>query len=429
MRIQSADLNQGPHVKKQSTPEGEVMNNTVKKKQPELNGLNYTKDCLQEYYVISADAHVNEPFDMFASRVDKKFKDRMPHIEVDDKGRKWLRIEGLRPSRIREAPKEEGVTAEEFRSQHQQESAGRPHLDATKGAMFQQQGGFDEERNLDMNYDGIDVDIVFPNKGLANWQSPDSVLNVEMCRVWNDWAYDTFNDNPRSYPAACIAPADIDAAVKEIERSAARGFHFAMMPPLLKEGGYNEAKYDRIWAALCDANIPVVFHAGTGKEPRTATGNGGAIINYVVHAMNTVVQPVVELCASGVFDRYPKLKFSTIEAGAGWLPYTLQAMDFGSEAFAFWVSPNLKYKPSEYFRMHGHASFEIDDVAIASREAIGTQCLMWGNDYPHIEGCWPYSAEQVDKWTRMGVTEAEKRDILGMNAARLFNIPVPEQFV
>ena len=73
--------------------------------------MNYTKDCLQEYYVISADAHVNEPFDMFASRVDKKFKDRMPHIEVDDKGRKWLRIEGLRPSRIREAPKEEGVTA------------------------------------------------------------------------------------------------------------------------------------------------------------------------------------------------------------------------------------------------------------------------------------------------------------------------------
>ena len=104
-------------------------------------------------------------------------------------------------------------------------------------------------------------------------------------------------------------------------------------------------------------------------------------------------------------------------------------MDFGAEAFAFWVSPNLKYKPSEYFRMHGHASFEIDDVAIASREAIGTQCLMWGNDYPHIEGCWPYSSQQVDKWTKMGVTEAEKRDILGMNAARLFNLPVPEQFL
>jgi predicted TIM-barrel fold metal-dependent hydrolase len=202
-----------------------------------------------------------------------------------------------------------------------------------------------------------------------------------------------------------------------------------MMPPLLKKGGYNEAQYDRIWAALCDANLPVVFHAGTGKEPRTATGHGGAIINYVVHAMNTVVQPVVELCSSGVFDRYPKLKFSTIEAGAGWLPYTLQAMDFGCEAFAFWVSPTLKYKPSEYFQMHGHASFEIDDVAIASRERIGTQCLMWGNDYPHIEGCWPYSAEQVDKWTKMGVTEAEKRDILGLNASRLFNIPVPARFL
>ena len=105
MKTLTSELDQGPHVNKQSTPEGEVMNNAVKKMQPELNGLNYTKDCLQDYYVISADAHVNEPFDMFASRVDKKFKDRMPHIEVDNEGRKWLRIEGLRPSRIREAPK------------------------------------------------------------------------------------------------------------------------------------------------------------------------------------------------------------------------------------------------------------------------------------------------------------------------------------
>lgn len=390
--------------------------------------LPYQKKCLQDYFVISADAHVNEPHDMFASRVKEKFKDRVPHIEVDDKNRKWLKIEGLRPSMIREAPRDEGVSASEFRKENTVAEGGRPQLDRTKGAMFQQQGGVDQDRYLDMDYDGIDAEVIFPNKGLANWQSPDPELNVEMCRVWNDWAHEVFGGHSRSFPAACIPPADIDEAVKEIERSAKRGFHSVMMPPLLKNGGYNEAKYDRIWAALCDANMPVLFHAGTGKEPRTATGHGGAIINYVVHAMSTVLQPFVELCASGAFDRFPKLRFATIEAGAGWIPYNLQAMDFGGDAFSFWVSPKLKCKPSEYFKMHGHASFEVDDVAIQMRDQIGIESMLWGNDYPHIEGCWPHSNDIISSWERFSVSESERRKMIGLNAARLFNIEVPDRF-
>ena len=390
--------------------------------------VDYEKERMKDYFVVSADAHVNEPVDMFVTRVDKRFRDRMPHMEIDEKGRKWLTIEGLRPSLIREAPKEEAISSADFRDKNQDGTRGRPHLDRTKGAMFQKQGGFDKDRYLDLNYDGVDAEVVFPNKGLANWQSPDPALNVEMCRVWNDWAFEVFGGHRRSYPAACIPPADIDAAVKEIERSAKRGFRSAMLPPLLKKGGYNDPQYDRIWAALSEAGMPVIFHAGTGKEPRTASGPGGAVINYVVHAMNTVLQPVVELCSSGVFDRYPKLKFATIEAGAGWLPYNLDAMDFGHEAFSWWVSPKLKYKPSEYYHKHGHSSFEVDRTAIELRDKIGINSLMWGNDYPHIEGCWPYSEEQINSWSVTGLTEEEKRDIIGLNAARLFNIPVPERF-
>ncbi|MDB6160495.1 MAG: hypothetical protein JWO04_4201 [Gammaproteobacteria bacterium] len=384
------------------------------------------KAVLQDFFVVSADSHVNEPIDVWSARVDKRFHERLPRITVDDQGRKWFVAEGIRPSRIREAPRDESVSVEEFIDKAAA-SGERPTLDRTKGAMFQRQGGYTEDRYRDMDYDGVDAEIIFPNKGLVNWQSPDPELNVVMCRAWTDWAEETFHGHSRSFPAACIAPADIPAAVKEIERVAGLGFKFVMMPPLVRGTGYNMPEFDPVWAALSNTGLPVTFHAGTGKEPRTATGNGGAILNYVVHAMNTVLEPTVQLCASGVFDRYPKLQFATIEAGTGWVPYTLWAMDHGHDCHGFWVSPKLKYKPSEYFRMHGHASFETDPVGIQLIDWMGAETFLWGNDYPHIEGSWPNSEAAIKSWAK-ALSPEQIHKILGLNSAKLFNIPVPERY-
>jgi predicted TIM-barrel fold metal-dependent hydrolase len=401
----------------------EVQERKVSLKAPDGKPM---KKALSDFFVVSADCHVNEPTDVWSARMDKCFHERLPGIKVDEQGRKWFVAEGIRPSRIREAPRDESVSVDEFISKADI-SGERPMLDRTRGAMFQKQGGYDENRYRDMDYDGIDAEIIFPNKGLVNWQSPDPKLNVQMCRAWTDWAHETFGGHSRSFPGACIAPADIPAAVDEIQRVAGLGFKFVMMPPLVKGTGYNLPEFDPIWAALSETNLPVTFHAGTGKDPRTATGNGGAILNFVVHAMNTVLEPTVQLCASGVFDRYPKLKFATIEAGTGWIPYTLWAMDHGVESHGFWVSPKLKYKPSEYFRMHGHASFETDPIGIDLMDRMGIETFLWGNDYPHIEGSWPNSEAAIKIWASK-LTRKQTAQIIGLNAARLFNIPVPERF-
>jgi predicted TIM-barrel fold metal-dependent hydrolase len=385
------------------------------------------KASLKDYFVVSADSHVNEPNDLWATRIDRRFKDRVPRVEVDAQGRKWFTIEGFRPSRIREAPRDQEVSVEAFRSENDTNDA-RPQLDRTKGAMFQQRGAPPgADRSADMDYDGIDAEIVFPNKGLTCWSSPDPEHNTAMCRVWNDWAHEAFAGQTRSYPVAAIAPADLASAVAEVQRVATLGFHAVMMPPLLRGKGYNMPDFDPLWAALCDARLPVCFHAGSGKDPRTAAGDGGAIINYVVHAMNTVLEPVVQLCSSGVLERFPTLYFATIEAGAGWVPYALWGMDQGFDKHAFWVAPKLKMKPSEYFRRNGHASFQEDPIGVQLVEEMGIGTMLWGNDYPHLEGSWPYSGEVTDRMFA-GLKRSDRAAILGLNAARLFNIDVPEKF-
>jgi len=95
------------------------------------------------------------------------------------------------------------------------------------------------------------------------------------------------------------------------------------------------------------------------------------------------------------------------------------------DTITFWVRPKLGRLPSEYFRAHGFASFQEDPPGLDLAERYGlTDCLVWGNDYPHHEGTWPHSAEAIER-TMGGLTDGQRARVLGLNAARLFKYDVP----
>ena len=57
-------------------------------------------------------------------------------------------------------------------------------------------------RLADHDRDGIDVELIFPNKGLAMWATPDPQFAMAQCRVWNDWAWEQFGKHQdRMIPA------------------------------------------------------------------------------------------------------------------------------------------------------------------------------------------------------------------------------------
>jgi predicted TIM-barrel fold metal-dependent hydrolase len=66
-------------------------------------------------------------------------------------------------------------------------------------------------------------------------------------------------------------------------------------------------------------------------------------------------------------------------------------------------------------------------VGIELIRHIGVENMLWGNDYPHIEGCWPNSDKVIDAWGSK-VSVKDKTKLMGLNAARIFNIPVPLQY-
>jgi predicted TIM-barrel fold metal-dependent hydrolase len=188
---------------------------------------------------------------------------------------------------------------------------------------------------------------------------------------------------------------------------------------------YNSPTFDPLWALLQDTDLTIAFHVSTGRDPRAAGGNGGAVINYVCHSMGTTVEPMSQLIASGVLERFPQLRVVSVEAGIGWLPWFLEAMDYAYRAHHFWVRPVIPEPPSFYFRRNCAASFQEDHAGLRMVEELDlVDNVLWANDYPHHEGSWPHSAEAIER--EMGHLSDESRaKILGLNAARFFKIPVP----
>ena len=367
-----------------------------------------------KYFMVSADCHANEPAGWLAERIDEEFRDRVPRIETDADGVQWVITEGYRPQRVASARK----TEDRMQAEDRRRSAS---------------GRDPEDRIADHRLDGVDVEVIFPNKGLTNWATPDPVFAAAMCRAWNRYALDTYGDHfDVMLPMACLSPGAKDETLAEIEWAAEHGFRGTTLPCKPYWGAhdadkpnYNLPELDWLWAAHVDHDLATTFHVSTGRDPRAARGDGGAVINYVTHSLSPTMEPVANLCASGVLDRFPGLRFATIEAGIGWVPWALEAMDEAYRKHHMWVLPRLDLLPSEYFRRQGFASFQEDLTGLLTAEELDlTGNYLWANDYPHHEGSWPHSAEAIER--QMGhLSDDSRARILGLNAARLFRLDVP----
>ena len=294
-----------------------------------------------------------------------------------------------------------------------------------------------ERRVRDQDRDGVDAEVIFPNgPALLMWAGGNPEFSMAQARVWNDWSLEFAAPHKhRCYPACAVPTADIDAAIAEVKRIAKLGGKVLTLPSRPVWGpddvsniNYNLPVSDPFWACVVDHDLPVTFHVASGKDPRAARGNGGAISNYVVHALAPTVEPIVSMCGSGVFERFPGLRaVATIEADAGWVPWMLEKMDEAYLKHHFWVRPKLQGVPSDYYRSNCFASFGEDRAAVELCQSFGLEDnLMWANDYPHHEGSWPYSAEAIERLYG-DMSETNRAKLLGLNAAR-FGFDIPEKY-
>jgi len=284
-----------------------------------------------------------------------------------------------------------------------------------------------ETRVNDLEADGVVAEVIFPN-GIPftplRGGEVGREARLEGTRAYNRWLSDFCQQAPgRRGGIAVLDLHDIDAAVTEIRSAREAGlFAGVLLPPagepVARAPHYNHPRYEPIWTVCEELGMPVNLHGGASPDYGEFPGSLGAFLTEVTFWAH---RPFWFMLWGGVLERHPGLRLMVSEQTVDWIPSTLEFMDYLYKGPLFaQVRRELSLKPSDYFARQcwAGASF-MTRLECEMREGIGVDRIMFGTDYPHVEGTWPNTAARL-RHTFGGLPEAEVAAMLGGNAAEAY---------
>jgi predicted TIM-barrel fold metal-dependent hydrolase len=381
------------------------------------------------YILISSDCHAGAPPSVYRDYLEARYRDSYDA---------WLDRMGIR----RATPQEEvsslservgGLELDPFGVSIRQSFSSAARV--SQGAV---QGTWDPAvRTRELDAAGVAGEVIFPDGQRRNGypfasgdvNSIPVELRVAGIHAHNRWLADLCSVNPgRHAGIALVDLTDIDQAIQDTRQAREVGlFGGVLLPPLwitLREPTdfWHHPRFEPFWATCEALDMPVNVHVG---------GGGGAIYGDSpsarwINSMETfwaTSRPVSLFLWSGILERHPDLKLVITEAGGSWVPGMLAAMEYlydnrNPEA----ARANLPRRPSEYWHRQCFigASPPADRFELTHRDEIGIGNLMWGNDYPHVEGTW--SEDNLEGVSSLieGISDEDAAAFLGQTAIQVY---------
>jgi predicted TIM-barrel fold metal-dependent hydrolase len=373
--------------------------------------------------LITSDCHIAPPHSL-VEQLPKKYREHFPRLERRDDGT-YLKIpanpELMMGMRLPPEMKLDDTPSSLARA-------------AVGNVCEESSPSFDAAEQLaDLERDGVYGAVLIGRISIRDNLPPD--VDAAYCEIVNDWIADTWKDHlDRVAPGIYLPYRDVALSVKELERCAAMGMRPALLPDGIWDAPYFLPEWEPLWEAANALKMPLTLHVGGMRSaPRVSpppSFSGTAVVGWYNQCCG-MGETLGWLVFSGVLQRYPDLHFIMTEGYAAWLAFAMQFFDHHTVDSRYasvserWPGPRatLDAPPSYYLKRQAHATFMWDPMAIANRHLTGLDCLLWGNDYPHIEGSFPWSQEWVDKQFA-GVPEDEIDQMVRGNTARIFNIDI-----
>jgi uncharacterized protein len=354
---------------------------------------------LADIRVVDTDTHVSEPADLWTSRVSRRYVDQVPTVGVHP-------ISGIRHWRIGNTwLAATGYFAAAGAPEYPPASYYRELEDADPGSWDP------GERVKRMDEYGIFAEVLYPN--IIGFEAPlfmdlGSDVSLECTRAYNDFLIDFASVAPdRFAPIAMVPFWDVEASVREIKRAREAGHKGVLFANKLEKIGmpeFTDPHWDPIYACCQELELSVNFHIGfsnsrdgwvTAENQRQLEANfdGRKMAWMTPISMLSNAESIARLIASGLCDKFPRLKFVSVESGMGYIPYLIESLDWHWKAYAaHFEHPTM---PSEYFRrqIYGTFWFERDSIPLLG---LYPDNFMFETDYPHPTSLSPGPASDAE---------------------------------
>jgi predicted TIM-barrel fold metal-dependent hydrolase len=385
-------------------------------------------DMFDRYKVIDVDTHVTEPHDVWTSRVSSKWGDRVPHVIRMGTVDMWM---------IGDKPVlPPGITA----------IAGfdgfipdfpKTYEDAVTAA-------YDAKARLvHMDAEGIHAQVLYPNLGgfgsarFLELKEPE--LMLECVRAYNDWLVDWCSADPnRLLPIMATPFWDLDASVAEVQRCAKMGHKGILFGSELESFGQPplvDPHWDPFWAAAQDVDLSISFHIGSGDNTdllsdKDGIGTRTSMARTCTQLFMNNSNCIAALIFGGICHRFPKLNFVSVESGASWVIFAVEAFDWQWQNNGVSTEhPEYDLLPSEYFKRQIYACFWFEELGLQRAIELFPDNLLFETDFPHPTSMSPgpkstavHPREYAEK-TLGDLPEQLIGNVLQHNASRVYHLP------
>jgi aminocarboxymuconate-semialdehyde decarboxylase len=173
--------------------------------------------------------------------------------------------------------------------------------------------------------------------------------------------------------------------------------------------------FEPLWQKANELGAVIYIHPA---HPHHVEGMEEFWLTALVGFLFDTTLAAAHLTFAGVPERYPNIRWVLTHMG-GALPYLAERCDRGYEAFAD-CRQHISKPPTHYFKQfyYDTVNFNPDAIEFAIKFA-GVDHIMAGSDYPHQVGSIP---KMLSSLQAIDVSDADRRKILGENAARLLSV-------
>ena len=275
---------------------------------------------------------------------------------------------------------------------------------------------------------GTDYSVLYPT-GLLSVGLATPAMEVALCRAYSRWLMEKIAVKGSRVKVLLQLPfGNPDEAYKLAREFAddprVAGFHVGSV----RYNRVHDNAYMKLYSLIEETGKPLTFHSGFNPNDRFMAAGDPFI---VMHALGFTLFNVLHICnwiCNGMNERFPRLKVVWTESGLAWVPWVAQRLDSDYRMRSS-ECPMLTKLPSEYIQDMYYTTQPMEvpnDLSLLEMtfKVIKAETqLLFGSDYPHWDMELPtviYDLPFLD--------EKAKRNILGENARKVFNIDLSERY-